>query len=86
MKPVLTIVERVAVGRGLGAFGVGDVAAGAGLVVDVELLAERGRQFLRDDAGDHIGRAAGGEADQDAHRMIGVTAARGHGAAGNEQS
>ena len=68
--------ERVAVGCCLGAFGVGDVAAGAGLVIDVELLAARYRQFLRDDARDHVGWATGGEAAQNAHRTIGVTAAR----------
>jgi hypothetical protein len=48
------------------------------------LLAERVRQFLRDDAGDHVGRTAGGETDQDTHRVIGVGAC--HGAAGNEHA
>ncbi len=76
--------ERVAVGRRLRHFGVGDIAAGAGFVIDVELLAKGGRQFLPDDTGDHIGGSAGGEADQQPHRMIGILAG-GAGAAGNEQ-
>ena len=53
--------QRVAVGRrldcDLGAYH----AAGSRTVVDDDLLAEGGRQFLRDCARDHVGRSAGGE-------------------------
>ncbi len=46
----------------------GDIAAGARPVFDDELLAEPLRQPLADQARDDVGRAAGGKADDDAHR------------------
>ena len=47
-----------AVGRGLGHRVGADVAAGAGLVVDDERLAELFLQMVGDQAGDHVGRRA----------------------------
>ena len=51
-----------------------DVAAGAGAVLDNELLAEPLGQPLPDHAGGRIGRAAGGKAENDAHgpRRVGL--------------
>jgi hypothetical protein len=63
--------HRVAVGRGLDDLAGGDVATGAGLVVDDHGLAQRFGQALRDQAGHHVGGAAGGEADDDAHALVG---------------
>src|SRR6185437_3360710 len=68
--------DGVAVRRRLRDFSTGDVAAGAWFVVDVELLAERRRQLFRDDTGDDISRAAGGEANHNPHRMIGIMCRR----------
>ena len=45
-----------------------DVAAGAGAVLDDELLAEAVRQPLTHQARLDVGRPAGGKADDDAHR------------------
>ena len=60
--------QRVAVRRRahdrLGA----DIAAGARPVLDDEWLAEPLRQPLADQARDDVGAAAGGKADDDAHR------------------
>src|SRR5262249_59066171 len=46
----------------------GDVSPGPRPVLDDELLAEPLRQPLADQARDDVGAAAGGEADDDAHR------------------
>jgi hypothetical protein len=46
-----------------------NVAAGAADVLDEELMAEVVGKLLRHDAGDGIGRSAGGKADHDAHRL-----------------
>ena len=46
----------------------GDIAAGARPVLDNELLTERLRQPLTDQAGDNVGRPASGKANNDAHR------------------
>ena len=47
-----------------------DGAVGAEPVLDEELLARLGAELLRDRAGLDVRAAAGGEADQDAHRVI----------------
>ena len=60
--------KRVAVGRRAHDRLGGDIAAGARPVLDDELLAEPLRQPLTDQARDDVGRAAGGKADNDAHR------------------
>jgi hypothetical protein len=62
--------QRVAVGRGLGDRVGGDVAAGAGLVLDDDGAAQRGAHADGQRAGQRIGRAAGGRADQDAHGRV----------------
>ena len=60
--------QRVAVGgRAHDRLGA-DIAAGARPVLDDELLAEPLRQPLADQARDDVVRAAGGKADDDAHR------------------
>ncbi len=60
--------QRVAVGRRVhDRFG-GDVAAGAGAVLDDELLAEPVRQPLRHQPRHDVERAAGGEPDDYPHR------------------
>ena len=53
--------ESVAIGLGLGDVVGGDVAAGAGLVLDDELLAEFLRQLGGDDPRQNVGGAAGRE-------------------------
>jgi len=69
--------ERVAVGRGvhdrLGA----DVVAGAGLVLDDELLAEPLRQPMPDQARQNVGRAAGRIGDDPAYRPRRIIEGRG---------
>ena len=60
--------ERIAVRRRAHDRLGGDIAASARPVLDDELLAEPLRQPLTDQARDDVGRAAGGEADDDAHR------------------
>ena len=68
----LTRIERVAVGRGLGDQFGADIVAGAGLVLDDELLAELLAQPISDNARDDVGRSAGRIADDDAHRVVGI--------------
>ena len=60
--------DGVAVRRHAGDLAGRGVAAGAADVLDEELLAEIVGKLLRHDAGDGIGRSAGGKADHDAHR------------------
>ena len=60
--------ERVAVRRRAHDRLGGDIAAGARPVLDDEWLAEPLRQPLTDQAREDVGRAAGGKADDDAHR------------------
>ena len=61
--------QRVAVRRGLH-HGLGpDIAAGARPVLDDDRLTEPLRQPLRHQTGQDVGPAAGGEADDDAHRL-----------------
>ena len=65
------IRKVVAVGRGADDLGRGDVAAGAGFVVDDDRLPQRLGELLRHDARHHVGAAAGREAHDDADRLGG---------------
>ena len=60
--------QRVAVGRRVHDHLGRDVGAGARAVLDDELLAEPFRQPLPRQPRDDVGRAAGGKANDDAHR------------------
>jgi hypothetical protein len=60
--------NRVAVGRGARGLAGTDVGARARDVLDVKLLSEMFRQFLRKEAGGRIGRTAGTERHDHAHR------------------
>ena len=60
--------DRVAVRLRLRAARDAGGAAGAGDVLDDELLAERLREVFADDAGDDVGRSAGGERHDDGDR------------------
>ena len=73
MKPVLT---SVAVGRRARHHGHAGIAAGAGNVLGHDLLAEALRQFLRDDARDHVGRAAGRERHDQADGLCRIALGR----------
>jgi hypothetical protein len=57
--------ERVAVGRCLRDFGGADGRSGAGLVLDDDGLADRGRELLLQDARRDVGESAGAEGDDD---------------------
>jgi hypothetical protein len=59
--------DCVAVRRCLGHFCACNVAAGAGSVINVELLTEGRREFFCDDTRDRIGRTASSEADHHSH-------------------
>ena len=59
--------------RGLGA----DVSAGAGLVVDEDLLAQRLAEVLGDQAGRDIGALPGLVRHDQAHRLVGIGLRRG---------
>ena len=64
--------ERIAVGRrARGQLG-RDIAAGAGTVVDHDLLAQRVAHFGRDQAHRDVHARAGCKADEDAHRFGGI--------------
>jgi hypothetical protein len=65
-------MERVAVGRRLRRRGGADVAAGAGAVLDDDVLPPRLGQLLRDDPAERVDGAAGGERDQHANRPLGI--------------
>jgi hypothetical protein len=62
--------QRVAVGRRVHHLLRGDVAAGAGLVLDDHRLADRGLHLLGDQAGHDVGGAAGREGDDDANGLV----------------
>ena len=64
--------DRITVGRRLRRSARSDIAAGAGDVLDVELHAHLLGQLLRHEAGEHIGRTAGREWNDHAHRPRGV--------------
>jgi hypothetical protein len=74
--------QGVAVGRRLHDVEPADAAAGAGLVVDDDRLAELLGELLADDAGDDVARPARGEGDDDADRLLGVRGERGPGERG----
>ncbi len=59
--------ERVAVGLGLGDRLGADIGAGAGLVLDHDLLAPDLGEPMADDAGDRVGGAAGHERNDEPH-------------------
>jgi hypothetical protein len=62
--------QRVAIRRRGGDLARACVAAGAGPVLDIELLAEVGGQLVGDDAGNDVGGACGRERHHDLHRPI----------------
>ena len=62
----------IAVGRGTGGAAGSDHAAGAADVLDDELLAERLRHAVLDDARDRIGGAAGRERHHQRDRTAGI--------------
>ncbi len=64
--------QRVAVGLRLCDHLGADIAAGAALVVDDDLLAEIGRHADRDDARDQVGRPARRERHHHAQRLVGI--------------
>ena len=80
--PVAGDVQEVAVRRGAGRRLGGDDAAGAGTVVDDELLAEPVGQPLGDDAHGGIGDAAGTIGNDDPHRTARVPGLGAGGTAG----
>jgi hypothetical protein len=64
--------DGVAVGRGLGDMVDGDIAAGAGAVLDHDLLPELLAENRLQDAGGRVGPSAGLETDHDGDRLVGV--------------
>ena len=72
--------ERVAVRRGFGSELDAEAAAGAGTVVDHDLLAERFRQPLTDEAREHIRAAAGRIRHDQRDGVIGIGFSRERGA------
>ncbi|MCY1250445.1 hypothetical protein D9M72_640900 [compost metagenome] len=77
--------DRVAVRIGARDIGRAEIAAGAGDVLDDHLLAEVFRHFLRDDAGDHVGRPAGGEGNDQCYRSVREALGEGRGAKGQRR-
>ena len=69
LRPHVADRDGVAVRRGLGGAGHAEAAAGAADVLDDEGLAERAAHVLADQAGDDIGRPAGGERHDDGDRF-----------------
>jgi len=72
MKVELTTNQRVAVGRRARRQRGADIAGGAGVVLDVESLAEVLAELLGDQAGEQVARAARPERHDDAHRPAGI--------------
>ena len=70
----------VSIRRGAGRYIHGDIASGTGQILDHDRLAEDGRKARCARAGDHVGRTAGHERHDDAHRprrkRLGARAAR----------
>ncbi len=60
--------QRIAVGVGLGDVVGADGAGGAGLVFDIDALAQRCRHLVGHQAADEIGRPSGRKRDHDADR------------------
>ncbi len=72
--------QGVAVGRGFGGDLDAEAAAGAGTVVDDDLLAERFRQPLAEQAAEHIRAAAGRVWHDEGDGTIGIGLGRQRGA------
>ncbi|KAG0770776.1 hypothetical protein G6F22_017102 [Rhizopus arrhizus] len=68
--------QGVAVGLRLGDLVRADVAGGARAVLDDHRLAQRARQFLRQHAADHVGRASGRIRDDQADGLVRVRVGR----------
>jgi hypothetical protein len=68
--------DGIAVRRSLGCSCHSGIAAGMGDVLDVELLAQAYRKFLRDDARDDVGRPGGRERHDHLDRARGILARR----------
>ena len=68
------VAERQRIAIGIGACGSRRAcrAAGTGDVLDDELLPERARELVRDDASGDVGRSAGGERHDYRHRASGI--------------
>jgi hypothetical protein len=64
--------QRIAVGLGLGDFRHGDIARGAGLVLDVNLLSEYLRHFGRDRTPDNLGASARSKRHHEPDRPDGI--------------
>ena len=69
-------IEGGAVGRGFRHAVAADAAAGARHVLDRHRDVPRLLEFLREQPRRDVGRAAGGEADDEAHRLVGIWALR----------
>ena len=76
-RAVADHAERVPVRRRLGEAIGGNVSAGPGYVLDHDRPAPGGAELLREQATRYIRCDAGGEADQDAHRLLRIVALRG---------
>ncbi len=76
--------ERIAIGIGARGARRAGGATGTGDILDEELLPERARELVRDDAGGDVGRPAGGERHHDRHRARGIALRLRAGNAGNE--
>ena len=64
--------QRIAVVGGVLGLGGSGGAAGADHILDHDLLAERARHMLADDAGNHVGRTACGKGNDQGDRPRGV--------------
>ena len=83
---VLRKQQRVAVRIGGGDVVPGDIAAGAGPVLDDDRLAERLLQIVGNLPREGVGRAAGHEGDDEMDRLVGVGALRRRGLDGEESA
>jgi hypothetical protein len=75
-RAIETQDERVAVGRRSGDGLRADVARGAGLGLDDDLLAESPRERFRDHAAARVRHAARCKRDDEANRPVGIAALR----------
>jgi hypothetical protein len=74
MRPHLTDLDGVAIGSGAHRSGRAGGATRPGHILDDELLPERAREVLTDDAANNVGRSAGSERNdhRDRPRRIGL--------------
>ena len=70
--------QRVTIGRRMRGSGGAGVAAGARAIFDDEILAERCRHPVEQDARDDIAGAAGGERHENLDRPVGIGIRRRH--------